>query len=179
MDDRSFCTDVLPEVSRTFALSIAALPESLRAPIEAAYLMCRIADTIEDDRRLSRAARESLFDAFDDALTHGRSSALEGLAALHALGTGTESCRLCTGTGPVLRCFPALPVAQRSAIRPHILELARGMREFGDDDRRTLRDVAELERYCYFVAGTVGKLLTALFEREVPSLDEATRRGVR
>mgnify|MGYP006174187183 CR=1 FL=1 len=28
----------------------------------------------------------------------------------------------------------------------------------------------DLERYCYFVAGTVGKLLTSLFELEVPGL---------
>jgi len=37
-DDRSFCIDVLPEVSRTFALSIAGLPSTPRAPAEAVYL---------------------------------------------------------------------------------------------------------------------------------------------
>jgi farnesyl-diphosphate farnesyltransferase len=179
IEDRSFCTDVLPEVSRTFALSIAALPPNLRAAIEAAYLLCRIADTIEDDRALPAAVREKLFDAFEDALSDARASALERLTAQHRLGRGTDSSRLCTGTSQVFRCFHALPGSQRAAIRPHVAELARGMREFAQDDRRTLRDVAELERYCYFVAGTVGKLLTALFETEVPDLDESTLRFVR
>src|SRR5690606_30511896 len=44
-DDWAFCDDTLPKVSRTFALSIAALPQTLRAPIGVAYLLCRIVDT--------------------------------------------------------------------------------------------------------------------------------------
>ena len=39
-----------------------------------------------------------------------------------------------------------------------------------------LVDVADLERYCYFVAGTVGKLLTALFLEAVPLGAERRRR---
>jgi farnesyl-diphosphate farnesyltransferase len=176
--DRLFCADVLSEVSRTFALSIAALPGRLRAPIEAAYLVCRIADTIEDDRRLAADLREQLFDAFDEALGDDRSGAvLDRLAVASELGRGTESQRLCAGTRKVFRCFHALPLSQRSAIRPHIAELARGMRELAP--ARPFREVCELERYCYFVAGTVGKLLTAIFELDVAGLGESARRFVR
>jgi farnesyl-diphosphate farnesyltransferase len=176
--DRAFCADLLPDVSRTFALSIAGLPGRMRAPIEAAYLMCRIADTIEDDHRLARDVREQLFDAFDDALANERSgAALDRLAVASDLGQGTESQRLCAGARRVFRCFHALPLSQRSAIRPHVAELARGMRELGRE--RPFHEVADLERYCYFVAGTVGKLLTAVFELEVPDLDESARRFVR
>jgi farnesyl-diphosphate farnesyltransferase len=176
--DRAFCADVLPDVSRTFALSIAALPARLRAPIEAAYLICRIADTIEDDHRLAPDVREQLFDAFDAALGDERSgAALDRLAVASDLGRGNESQRLCAGTRRVFRCFHALPLSQRSAIRPHITELARGMRELGRE--RPFPEVLDLERYCYFVAGTVGKLLTAVFELEVPELGESARRFVR
>jgi len=176
--DQAFCADVLPDVSRTFALSIASLPASLRAPIEASYLVCRIADTIEDDHRLTPELREQLFDAFDDALGDERSgAALDRLAVANDLGRGTHSQRLCAGTRRVFGCFHALPLSQRSAIRPHVAELARGMRELGP--KRPFGDVHDLERYCYFVAGTVGKLLTAVFELEVPDLDESTRTFVR
>ena len=39
----------LKNVSRTFALTIPMLPESLIDYISNAYLLCRIADTVEDD----------------------------------------------------------------------------------------------------------------------------------
>jgi farnesyl-diphosphate farnesyltransferase len=175
--DRAFCAEMLPHVSRTFALSIAALPDDLRHPIEVAYLLCRIADTVEDDAHLEPRVRLQMFDAFDDALgpegTPTDAARIERLAHEHDLGTG-ESHRLCLGSRHVFRCFHALSPAQRSAIRPHVAELARGMREV-----RRIDNVDDLERYCYFVAGTVGKLLTALFEQSVPSLDETTKGALR
>ncbi|MGH7690424.1 MAG: squalene/phytoene synthase family protein, partial [Gemmatimonadaceae bacterium] len=44
-----FSREILPSVSRTFALSIRVLPGQLGAAVNCAYLLCRIADTIEDD----------------------------------------------------------------------------------------------------------------------------------
>ncbi|MFU8831083.1 MAG: squalene/phytoene synthase family protein, partial [Wenzhouxiangella sp.] len=43
---------ILPGVSRTFALTIPCLPEPLKIAVTNAYLLCRIADTIEDDPTL-------------------------------------------------------------------------------------------------------------------------------
>ena len=40
--DQKLCKDLLPEVSRTFTLSIELLPESMREPVRVAYLLCRI-----------------------------------------------------------------------------------------------------------------------------------------
>ena len=54
VDDWQFCSDILPRVSRTFALSIAALPEALRDAIRVAYLLCRVVDTVEDDETLGQ-----------------------------------------------------------------------------------------------------------------------------
>jgi farnesyl-diphosphate farnesyltransferase len=42
----------LANVSRTFALTIPLLPLPLRDWVGNAYLLCRIADTIEDDPEL-------------------------------------------------------------------------------------------------------------------------------
>ena len=44
---------ILQEVSRTFALTIPQLPSGLRDVVGNAYLLCRIADTIEDEPALS------------------------------------------------------------------------------------------------------------------------------
>src|SRR5438270_5262330 len=55
ISDAQYQDQVLPHVSRTFALTIPQLPEALRVPVTNAYLLCRIADTIEDEPALSPA----------------------------------------------------------------------------------------------------------------------------
>src|SRR6476659_7719251 len=65
-----FCREILPAVSRTFALSIRLLPGDLGAAVRDAYLLCRIADTVEDAPGLNALEKASLLDAlavcFDD-----------------------------------------------------------------------------------------------------------------
>jgi farnesyl-diphosphate farnesyltransferase len=179
---RAFCEAMLPRVSRTFALSIAALRESLREPIRVGYLLCRIVDTVEDDGALAADLRSGLFDEFDrlvrDDFREAGDFEFRCLAG-DVGGLGKADHELCAHASRVFRAFRALPAEARAALRPHILEMARGMREHaGRADlvgKLRLRDLAELERYCYFVAGTVGKLLTALFELEVPSMSAHAR----
>ena len=52
--DEAYQEHALPGVSRTFALTIPELPGDLRRVVTNAYLLCRIADTIEDDARAAR-----------------------------------------------------------------------------------------------------------------------------
>jgi len=179
--DRKFCDRMLPRVSRTFALSISMLPDSLRDAVGTAYLLCRVVDSIEDDRALSRAERTALFDAFDDVIGDdgAPASKLEEKCVQFDVGESADERELCTRPGAVVRSFRRLSTSQRSAIRPHVLTMSRGMREYcaraARDGALRMTDVEDLERYCYFVAGTVGELLTALFEAEVPDLDVLRR----
>ena len=46
-DAERWAGEILPSVSRTFALSIRFLPGTLGRAVTTAYLLCRIADTIE------------------------------------------------------------------------------------------------------------------------------------
>ena len=48
---------LLRQVSRSFYLSLAVLPRSLREPIGLAYLLARAADTIADTRLIPRDDR--------------------------------------------------------------------------------------------------------------------------
>ena len=50
--DSEFCNDMLPRVSRTFAICIRLLPPDLEHSVLIAYLLCRVADTIEDSTQL-------------------------------------------------------------------------------------------------------------------------------
>ncbi len=186
--DVDFCRAVLPKVSRTFAVSIEALPPGLREAVRTAYLLCRIVDTVEDQAGLAPADRAALYDAFDQALADAAArgegalaaaTRFERLARRHALEADGADGALCTHAAAVFGAFAALGADERAAIRPHVAGMSCGMREFsgraGRLGRLRLRDVADLEQYCYVVAGTVGELLTALFELTVPGLPEATR----
>jgi farnesyl-diphosphate farnesyltransferase len=66
-----FGQEVLPAVSRTFALSIRVLPGTLGQAVLASYLLCRIADTLEDEPAMPAEMKASLLDellaCFDDA----------------------------------------------------------------------------------------------------------------
>jgi farnesyl-diphosphate farnesyltransferase len=187
--DEALSRALLPKVSRTFALSIEALPAELRRAVRAAYLLCRIVDSIEDAEALDRGLREELFDHFDrsmidDALDpapleRAFAAALDDVAG----SLSVAERRLCLEAGATLRIFRRLPVAQREAIRPRVLEMSRGMREYAARDRSgrgriSIQDLPDLERYCYFVAGTVGLMLTELFLQRVAVDDPAARRGL-
>jgi hydroxymethylglutaryl-CoA reductase len=181
--DLAFCHRILPEVSRTFALSIHALPESLRNAVAVSYLLCRIVDTIEDEAEIDPQERVRLFDQFDRTMIADdvAPSILEEMGG--HLGVLDAEKDLMTNAGAVFRSFRRLEKHQRDAIRPHVLEMSMGMREYTARadavGKLVLRDLDDLERYCYFVAGTVGNLLTALFEHTVPVLKESVRTAIR
>ena len=56
--DEAYQSHTLLHVSRTFALTIPQLPAGLREAVSTAYLLCRSADTIEDEPTL-RGHREA------------------------------------------------------------------------------------------------------------------------
>ncbi len=184
MDDLAFCIEILPRVSRTFALSIEALPEPLRAAVRTSYLLCRVVDTIEDDPDREDDERQALFEEFGAVVESDRrdTSALE--AAFTDRAGRSADHELCARASAPVRLFRALDPEMREAARSPIMEMARGMAEYarrwqGPDQLTTLRDIGDLQRYCYYVAGTVGHLLTELFlvaERE--NLDWETQQGL-
>jgi farnesyl-diphosphate farnesyltransferase len=175
--ETEFCDLALGEVSRTFALSIRRLPGELREAIRTAYLLCRMVDTVEDDRGLGATARCDLFDAFESALSHATEGDLrpavefERRAIGAAVGCGWER-TLCTRGELVFRAFSLLTDAQKDAISRRILQMSAGMREYAAradaNGGLRIRDVADLERYCHYVAGTVGEFLTDLFAIACP-----------
>ncbi|HET7041701.1 MAG TPA: phytoene/squalene synthase family protein, partial [Gemmatimonadales bacterium] len=175
--ERRWVRETLPKVSRTFALCIRLLPDGLEHPVAVAYLLCRIADTIEDSATLSAARKRTLLDEFRAALAARTSTA--GLQAEFA-GATTDDARLTRECELALEAFRRLPGAQQDAIRPHVDEMCRGMAEFaearaGAGALFSLPDLPALDRYCYYVAGTVGHLLTALFALHDRGIDPARR----
>lgn len=176
--DRALCEAALPHVSRTFALCIRFLPPDLEYSVLVAYLLCRIADTIEDSAELGPDDQQRLLVTFRDALDDAEAETEPLRAAFAAAATHDE--RLARDADAVLREFHQLPEPHRAAIRPWVREMCDGMAEFvtgplrpGGAALRVLPDVASLERYCYYVAGTVGQLLSELFRLRFRRQDAA------
>ena len=179
--DELFCRELLGRVSRTFALSIEALPDALAASIRTAYLLCRTVDTIEDDPAVSSDAREELFNAFDRMLGEaGDAREFEELACSLDLGATVAEKTLCRELGRVLEQHRRGSAREQALVRSCVLEMSAGLRHFGRVMmQRPLRDVAELDEYCHAAAGTVGALLTALFEGWGAALPPGTAEQLR
>ncbi|HEX9728506.1 MAG TPA: squalene/phytoene synthase family protein [Gemmatimonadales bacterium] len=175
--DRAFCVAVLPDVSRTFALGIRLLPAGLERAVRTAYLLCRVADTIEDAVDLGPADKQRLLTHFAACLEEEGGDADPVRAAF--AGSRSEAERLAVEADRVLREFRRLGRSERDAIRPWVREMAAGMAAFaaGDGtldtgDMLALAGMEDLDRYCYYVAGTVGHLLTGLFRIHARGIDD-------
>ena len=164
--DLAYQAEVLQGVSRTFALTIPELPDPLRAVVGNAYLLCRITDTIEDDPALSAGQKQRFWRRFVDVLANRddpRDFARELGRMLSASTTANEH-DLVANTPRVVRITNGFSAAQRGALERCVRNMARGMQEFQRlDTSAGLASLMQLERYCYFVAGVVGEMLTELF----------------
>jgi farnesyl-diphosphate farnesyltransferase len=70
----------------------------------------------------------------------------------------------------VLKLYYSLPVNMRAAMLPPIIKMGEGMSDFSQKQTEgitQLKSESELELYCYYVAGTVGEMLTALFQEHL------------
>ena len=170
MDDRisdvAYQDEILPHVSRTFALTIPQLPEELRISVTNAYLLCRIADTIEDEPALSPLDTLAFMQRFMAALA-GRAdiaTLARDLASRLSERTLPTERQLVENLGRVLSVTLALREAQRAAILRCVELMCYGMPHFqATASLSGLSKVEDLNDYCYYVAGVVGDMLTDLF----------------
>lgn len=155
---------ILPRVSRTFALGIKLLPGKLEAPVRVGYLLCRIADTIEDDLAMTPERKADLLDCFIGGFDDG-ASADDFAACVSELGASEAYCDLVATTARVFFLWRALDPASRDVLRRWVCEMVRGMRlmVLRHPGGMRIATVPEFREYCYFVAGTVGHLLTELW----------------
>jgi len=170
--DWAWCVESLEAVSRTFSRPIAVLPGNLRKAVTCGYLLCRIADTIEDHPTLPIRQRDRLYGRLLTLLEDREGD--EGLAKAFLEVPGDDAeLRLARSLPRVLRVFRTLPEPLQRTCERWVAEMTRGMQVYshrtpGTDGVVALHTLSDLERYCYFVAGTVGHMLTELFLEEMP-----------
>jgi farnesyl-diphosphate farnesyltransferase len=174
LTDRAYQDYILQHVSRTFALTIPQLPEPLAEVVGNAYLLCRIADTIEDDADLDAESKRQFSEQFVDVVT-GRnpSQALADTLAPALSPSATDAEHdLIRNISRVLRITHGFDQRKQAAMQRCVRIMADGMVRY--QDAETLDGVADLHAmgdYCYYVAGVVGEMLTELFCDHDPLID--------
>ena len=165
-DALAYQAEALPGVSRTFALTIPQLPTPLRDVVGNAYLLCRIADTIEDEATLPLEQKEEYLHRFVNVVK-GEDSAAEFGRDLHPMlseATIEAERNLVANVDRVVGITRGFGDSQQAAIERCIGIMAPGMAEFqASMTVGGLKDMPDLDRYCYCVAGVVGETITELF----------------
>jgi farnesyl-diphosphate farnesyltransferase len=181
--DLEWCYRIVPDVSRTFALTIEQLDEPMSARICLGYLLCRIADTIEDDGELSPDVQAQLLRTYRNALDPATETTIESFVeavAPHLPADPDPDWEVVANAPRVVGTFESLPEETQAAIRPPILDMVDGMAMFveryAEDGGLRIGTVQELEEYCWYVAGLVGTLVTNLLAREASSEQAKTLR---
>ena len=181
--DLQFCIDILPRVSRSFALNIRVLKGDLYTAVLCAYLFCRIVDTVEDHESLPLATRNTLLEEYlmiFNSRDFSSDRICRWINLFGKIDTDDPEHLLIQNVQSVFATYSTLSSRTQTAIAECVLEMTSGMRETVNRQilertkLHTLKSMAELEQYCYFVAGTVGVMLTRLFVLQSSSIGPET-----
>ena len=164
-----FARGIIRRVSRTFAIGIGVLPGDLGKAVLVGYLLCRIADTIEDDGSAPAARRQELLLEFLECF-HDDAKAERFAGSASDIRADDAYLDLLRGTKFVFDVLHSLPQKSAEIIERWTRELTLGMRQVVGTYPHGIRiqTMDEYRRYCYYVAGTVGHLLTDLFHYHSP-----------
>ena len=168
-----FQGEILARVSRTFALTIPQLPAELSPAVTNAYLILRLADTIEDEPALS-PEQIRLYEGSLLAVVAGQMDAKrlsDEVGALLSVQTLKAEHDLLEHLAWVMEANSQLSPLQRDAIVDCLAVMGKGMGEFRRDlSLKGLATRHDLDRYCYCAAGVVGEMLTTFFIDYEPAL---------
>ena len=160
--------ELLHAASRTFAIGIDLLPQPLRAQVEAAYLLLRVSDYLEDNVSMDAERKVTLLEAWAAVLA-GEAS-MDPLEAV--LAEASEESPDALVARHARQVHGALALQGEDAqrlIRRHVRDSTLGMARWA---RRgpAIEEEADLDDYMHEVAGRVGWLLTKLFALHVPQV---------
>lgn len=170
---------ILAHVSRTFALTIPELPVPLRTIVGNAYLLCRIADTIEDDVKLTPEEKARFHETLIQIVA-GRLDAhafADTLTSHLSPRTPEAERELVANSDLVMAVTSGFSDQTKASISRCLTIMCQGMPTFQRNvSLDGLRDLGDLTQYCYYVAGVVGEMLTDLFCEYSPEI--ASRRSL-
>lgn len=179
----------LDAASRTFALVLPMLPTPLGNYLGAAYLVARVADEFEDNPRVSKNLKYGFMREVNQAMWEDAPTRVRNLGTLLGSLETTEPGyrQLLDGLVEVHEEMRAFPDSVRDSIKRYGDEMIGGMASGRVQNIKTFDDHY---RYCHYVAGVWGYLITELTqqagyfteqqvrEKLMPKPDEWTAIGV-
>lgn len=188
---------LLASVSRSFYLTLKALPRVVREPISLAYLLARTADTIADTVQVPAATRLDCLSRFRELIRGEPNEDEERSLAILLQGrfcphqTDEAEAHLIGHFREAIAWLRTATPSQLTAIRAVLDHIINGqtldIQRFPDDGRlRALSSREELDDYTWLVAGCVGEFWTKLCLADMPSAfapdsaaDELIASGIR
>jgi len=174
--------DLLSKVSRSFYLTLAVLPASVRTQVGLAYLFARAADTITDTDLIKQSERiihlknfQKLFilDTIDWKIVRSIQTALISHQALPAERILLEKLEDC------FQVYLECELSDRIRINDLMVTLTKGMEMdlelFQGSTAKNiiaLKTQKDLSTYTYYVAGCVGQYWTNLMCANLSSLNQ-------
>jgi farnesyl-diphosphate farnesyltransferase len=176
LDNSTLLQDLLVKTSRTFALAIPLLPEPTLSEVTVAYLLFRIADTFEDasvqwEKSQQKAALRELVELMENPSVD-QAQWLTRQWMRNPPSDHAGYLELLERTPDVIAGHLSLSPAAQTVVAHHTIRTSIGMASVvertGSDGVLRLGTLADVQDYCYIVAGIVGEMLTDLFvlERE-------------
>jgi phytoene/squalene synthetase len=161
----AFYQERLDAVSRSFALCIPQLAPPFRDQVALAYLLLRVLDTVEDAPFSDKALQARQFERLRGFLrARPQRADVDGFVAAFPDEITDAERNLLGDAYVLLDDAYGLPAPARAAIFAAVERMGAGMAAYA---RRSsllrLLDLEDVNRYCCFVAGLVGELLTTLW----------------
>lgn len=161
-------TGLLKDVSRSFYLTLRALPVAVRPQIGLAYLLARTTDTIADTEIISVEQRLILLERLQNRISGAAAEALDFSEAIRNQGSPAER-RLLEKVEASLSLLNDCNSRDQALIRKVLETITSGqtldLRRFATASRDhifALRTDEDLDDYTYRVAGCVGEFWTKI-----------------
>jgi farnesyl-diphosphate farnesyltransferase len=156
-----YARKILKKVSRSFALTIPMLDEQIKDEVLLAYLQDRILDNFEDeihppDLKLQKEMMDRISRIFSPA-DYDRSSDFEAVKKVSQLIEDSSLQDLTRNIDLVYQAYQSFDPDIQKLSHKWLEEMNQGMQKYLSKEVKTF---AELDEYCYYVAGTVGGFLT-------------------
>ena len=171
---------LLEETSRSFYLTLRALPSGIRPQVGLLYLLARTSDTIADSGGGPTDQLLSALEQYNERI-QGRSDTLPDLAGLAELQGNPAEARLLENVADSVACLDQFPAVDQQRIRECLDTIISGqtldLQRFGGaaaGEVIPLVEEEELDDYTYRVAGSVGEFWTHLTLEHLFKVDKDT-----
>ena len=171
---------MLEETSRSFYLTLRALPSGIRSQVGLLYLLARAADTIADSDEGSTEERLLVLKQYNERI-QGRSDMLPDLTSLALLQSNPAEGKLLEKLALPVACIEQFPTIDQQRLRECLNIIISGqtldLQRFGHatgGEAIPLADESELDDYTYRVAGSVGEFWTHMSLEHLFKADDET-----